>query len=353
MSIRTANLGRTSMWVPTALLLLVVAMAWVLSSGEDTGDAPGETHGLSGIDSGTVPETLTPGKLDPSLTPPDRVEVVPTPTHGKIRGRVVAENWVTWPSGITLSLAPQEGGDPLQTLGASKEFPQFAFERVPLGNYRLSLTAPDCVKQNLLVSVTAQQVDQFMAVPLSPAASIRGTVVDRTGHPIASIPVAATLYSTAPGRSQVPYTASTDEDGNFHITGLRDGEFEVYVGTFRNPLSEVKIVGIHRGAPEAWVNFVVDAMGSATVQVDFLDGAEVAAEDWRTMRVQAVLSAESKGFSESMPLNAEGRVVFPALPPGEYSFVAYGGPYRRVSRKASVSPDLPAQVTIPMRRYKP
>lgn len=341
------------MWVPAALLLLLVAMAWVLTSGSGDGAGQAERVGGLGPDSGATPDSLDPGELDPDVRPPDRVEVVQTPTHGKIRGRVVAENWVTWPSGITLSLALQEGGPPLETLGASEEFPQFAFERVPLGNYRLTLTAPDFVEQNLLIAVTALQVDQFMAVPLAPAASIIGTVVDRLGQPVASIPVAATFYSTAPGRSQVPHTTSTDEDGAFRITGLRDGEFEVYVGTFRNPLSEVKVVGIHRGAPEAWVNFVVDAMGSATVQVDFLDGEEVAAQDWRTMRVQAVLDAKEKGFSESLPLNAEGRVRFPALPPGDYSFVAYGGPYRRVSRKASVSTDLPAEITIPMRRYKP
>ncbi len=347
MSFRTSNLGRTTWWVPASLLVLLGAVIWVFSTHTSTPELPPPSPQPQPSLPAPPPQA---GELE-NQAQTQRSTVIQPPSHGSVRGRVVAEDWVIWPPGIELQLVPQAGGPPLQTLGVSSDHPRFAFEKVPLDHYRLILTAPDCLKQSLLLTVSADQPDQFFAVPLQPAASIVGQVVDADGRPVAHIPVAARFHSTALGASQVPITTSTGVDGRFKISGLRDGEFEVYVGTFRNPLSEVQIIGISRNAPEAWVSFTVGPMGSATIQINFLDGPEVAATDWRTLRVQAIRQSEGKGFSESLALKKDGSVHFPALPPGDYSFVAYGGPYRHVGRQATVHADMPLTLSIPMRRF--
>lgn len=353
MSLRTSNQGRTALWVPGLLLMLAAAVVWVWNSGTEnsepdpTDDSGFEEPGPSDID-------VSRGQLevDQGVKQRQEAENLPElPRFGVVQGRVTAARWVHWPSGIELKLSDQADGKQIAFAGPSEEEPRFRFEDVPYGNYRLTITAPECVEQSLLLTVSAEQRDQFLAIPLTPAASIVGTVKDELGKPIAQIPVAAIFYSDAPGRSQVPYLATTDENGAFRITGLRDGEWQVFVGSGQHPLSDVKILGISREAPEAWADFIVPRMGSATVKVHFLDGAEVAKEDWKSMKIQAVLQGGERGFNQSLPLRADGSIRFPALPNGEYHFIAFGGRYRRVMRQASVAPDVPTEVTIPMRRY--
>lgn len=339
--------------MPGLLLVLAVAVLWVWSSGSGSGEPePTDTIGQEGP--GFPDIDVIPGQLEVDEGVRQRAEAtgVPQPPRfGVVQGRVTAANWVVWPAGIEIRLLSQEDGTQIGLAGPSEEAPRFRFERVPFGHYRLTIQAPECVEQSLLVTISAEQRDQFLAVPLIPAASIVGTVRDEVGKPVAKMPVAALFHSDAPGRSQVPRVATTDEQGNYRITGLRDGQWEVYVGSGRHPLSEVKVLGISREAPEAWADFVVPVMGSAAVVVDFLDGPEVAAEDWKSMKIQAVLQGGERGFNESLPLRADGSAYFPALPEGTYQFVAFGGPYRRVMREAAVAPEVPAKVTIPMRRY--
>jgi len=354
MPFRSTNLGRTSLWVPGLLLMLAVAVLWVLNTGTsshpDQGSAPltpvsADAQGHEPLESAVLEKVDLP--VDPK-----RNDLGYQPKFGIIRGRVVAANWVTWPGAITLSLMPQSGGPPIRTAPASEENPTFTFERVPFGNYTLKLTAAECLEQNLLLTLSVEQNNHFASIAIVPAASVIGVVVDEQGLPVVKIPVAAVFRSDLLGASQVPLMASTDENGQFRITGLRDGEYNIYVGSFRNPLSELKVIGISRQAPEAYVSFTVTKMGRATVSVDFLDGPQAAAEDWAAMRVQATRMGEGLGFSESLALGEDGLVHFTALPPGNYSFSAYGGPYRKVLRQASVSADSPTAVTIPMRSFK-
>ena len=354
MPLRTSNQGRTALWVPGLLLMLAVAVAWVWNSGTESVE-PEPTDSPPEIERGPSDIDFSPGELEVDPLAGQRTEtadIPEMPRFGVVQGRVTSAKWFAWPAGIELKLTDQADGALIAFTGASEELPRFRFEDVPYGNYRLTITAPECVEQSLLLTVSAEQRDQFLAVPLVAAASITGTVRDSFGKPVAQIPVAAIFHSTAPGRNQVPFVAKTDEEGNFRITGLRDGEWEVYVGSGRNPLSEVKILGISREAPEAWADFVIPQMGTAVVTVDFLDGEEAAAEDWKSMKVQAVLQGGERGYNESFPLRIDGTVRFSALPHGDYQFVAFGGPYRRVMRKATVTLGQPTKVTIPMRRYR-
>jgi len=351
MPFRTTNRGRTNLWVPGLLLMLALAAFWVLSSDSSIGpnqvDVPRlPNSSKQDSDSLTKGAVLEPVDLAPR---PNRDALSYQPKFGVIGGRVVAANWVIWPRSITLSLTPQAGGDAIATAPASEEDPTFTFERIPFGEYTLKLTAPECLDQNLLLTLSVEQNNHFFAVAVVPAASVVGYVRDEQGEPVAHIPVAAVFRSHRPGASQVPLTASTDKDGRFRISGLRDGEFNIYVGSFRNPLSELKVIGISREAPEAYVEFTVKKMGSATVTVNFLDGPQTAQKDWRTMRVQATRTEKGLGFSESLALREDGTVVFTSLPPGDYSFSAYGGPYRKVMRSATVHVETQSFVTIPMR----
>ncbi|PCJ52083.1 MAG: hypothetical protein COA70_12990 [Planctomycetota bacterium] len=334
--------------------MLAVAVFWVLNTGtgsnSDQSDEPltpvsADTPNREPLESAVLEKVDLP-------TDPKRNDLSYQPKFGIIRGRVVAANWVIWPQAITVSLIPQSGGPAIRTAPASEEDPTFNFERVPFDNYTLQLTAAECLDQNLLLTLSAEQNNHFASIGIVPAASVIGLVVDEQGLPVVKIPVAAVFRSDLLGASQVPLMASTDENGQFRISGLRHGEYNIYVGSFRNPLSELKVIGISREAPEAYVSFTVMKMGRATVSVDFLDGPEAAAEDWSAMRIKATRVGEGLGFSESLALGKDGDVHFTALPPGNYSFSAYGGPYRKVIRQASVSADLPTAVTIPMRSFR-
>ncbi|MDA0667870.1 MAG: carboxypeptidase-like regulatory domain-containing protein [Planctomycetota bacterium] len=354
MPFRSTNLGRTNLWVPSLLLMLAVAVFWVLTSDPNENPDPAKGRSSSQRESSLELEPIASAVLEKVDLPldPVRDDLSYQPKFGIVRGRVVAAHWVIWPQAITVSLIPQSGGEAIGISPASEEAPTFRFERVPFGNYTLKLTATECLDQELLLTLSPEQNNHFASIAVVPAASVIGVVVDEMNQPVEKIPVAVVLRSNNPGASQVPLTSLTDENGQFRITGLRDGEFNVYVGSFRNPLSEIQVIGISREAPEAYVSFTVTKMGRATVTVDFLDGTEAAAEDWLTMRVLATRSGEGLGFSGSLPLGENGQVVFTALPPGNYSFSAYGGPYRKVIRQASVNADSPTAVTIPMRRFK-
>lgn len=350
---RTSNLGRTALWVPGLLLLLAMAVGWVWfgGAGSDEPEPPGP-YGEGSLDPSDIGVQQAELEVDEGVRERAEASEIPElPRFGVVQGRVTAARWVTWPAGIELRLLDQADGSEFALTSASEEQPRFRYERVPYGNYRLTIQAPECVEQSILLTVSAQQRDQFLAIPLVPAASIVGSVTDELGKPVAKMPVAAVFHSQEPGRNQVPYLGMTDEEGKYRITGLRDGEWKVYVGSARHPLSEERVLGISREAPEAWADFVIAPMGSATITVDFLDGAEAAAEDWKSMKVQAVLQGGERGFNESLPLRADGSVRFPALPTGQYQFIAFGGPYRRVMREAVVTPEMAASITIPMRRY--
>jgi len=269
------------------------------------------------------------------------------PVIGRISGKVHAEAWVEWPSGILVALELQKTGQVMHSQGVSEENPTFAFDKVEFDNYRLTVTGPGMLKTAILVEVSATTAKQNIYIPLRPAASVHGTVKNADGIVVPEIKVTAIMVTENPGYYHEPLVAVTDAHGAYLIPGLRPGrEYEVFVGTFGNPISKSKTVGVSKYAPKAWADFEIPLMGRAVITVDFADGPEVRDKFGKVLRVLAQQEGGESGYSRSLPLSEDWTATFAALPPGEYSFSVYGGSFRRVIQSAGGSHQWETTLTI-------
>jgi len=357
---RAGNLSLTLLLL-AALLLLV--LSWITFGGPDSaptadgGQAPSvdESHppqpSAAGEFDGPVAPLMGPQQETVFQGPPDRVYVSSGASAGTVRGRVVAENWVVWPHALELALESQASGEVLQRRGANQEEPNFEFDPVPFGDYRLRLIADDCLDQALLLTLSAQSTDQHLAVPLIPAAKLLGHVQDTLGQGVPGLPVIAVRRPDKPGHRSVPFQGLTEENGDFTLHGLQPGTYDVMAGSQLQPLGTPQVAHLLDQAGEAWVTLEVPPLGSALITIDFKDGDTARERDSALLRVQAVAdgAGSGPGLQLSLPLTADGSVRFPALPPGTYSFTAYGGPYRRTMRHGTVAAGVELQLSIPMR----
>ena len=145
---------------------------------------------------------LSPGTLtDPSTTgarappwepgvvlPPDStVRSGAAPTSAIIRGRVVAASWVLWPRRAVVVLTRQADGAEVARAEPSQESPDFRFDQVPFGDYRLRLEASEFEELVMLISASQSAPDMYQTMPLTPAASVRGRVKDAQGELVPDI----------------------------------------------------------------------------------------------------------------------------------------------------------------------
>ncbi|MCP4094324.1 MAG: carboxypeptidase regulatory-like domain-containing protein [Planctomycetes bacterium] len=351
MSFRTKNHGRTNLLVPGLLLMLGVVTAWILlkddkqnpnhaNNDPSTSLVGPQDHTAEGPD-----EPFLDGHVPPVT--PDRNDQLPV--IGTISGKVHAEDWVEWPSGILVTLELQKTGQVMHSQGVSLEEPGFRFEKVEFENYRLAVTGPGMLKSTIPVTVSATTAQQNIYIPLQPAASVHGTVKNADGIVVPEIQVTAIMVTDKPGYYHEPLVGQTDAAGAYLITGLRPGrEYQVFVGTYGNPIGESKTVGVSKYAPKAWADFEIPLMGRAVITIDFADGPEVRDEFGKVLRVMAQKEGSESGYSQSLPLNDEWTATFAALPPGEYSFSVYGGSFRRVIKSAGVSHKWETTLTIPV-----
>lgn len=313
-------------------------------------------------DSGAQPDAASPGTLtDPSsagarepiwepgaVLPPDStVRAGAAPTSAIVRGRVVAANWVTWPRHMTVVLARQSDGAELARAEPTQEAPDFRFEEVPFGDYRLRLQASEFEELVMLLSANASAPDLFQTLPLTPAASVRGRVKDAQGATVPDILVTVELRAADPRTPVLPIEGRTDAAGEFRIAGLRQGEYEVYPGAARSAVGPAVSVFVGPGAPEAWADLQVSSLGTATVVLEDLESAGLAGV---SVQAQMISPAGSVGaYRETRAPGADGTVIFRWLPPGEYGFTAFGGAFRRTLRKGTVRADAAVEVRIPLR----
>jgi hypothetical protein len=351
MCFRTKNHGRTNLLVPGLLLLLAVVGAWILIPGptkqkESLGNGQ---HPLPVGENASPPVALEDAQLEGQARADMPVRQAQLPLFGSVRGKVHADSWVEWPPSILVELSLQDTGQVFHSQGVNQEEPDFNFPKVAFGNYRLTLTATGALETNVLLTISPTSPNQHMYLPLQPAASVHGTVRNAEGKAVAEIQVTAILRSDKPGRYHEPLIALTDSAGAYFIGGLRPGsEYDVFVGTFGNPVSTTKTVGVSKFAPDAWADFEIPLMGRAVITIDFPDGKEVRDEFGKVLRVLAQKEGGKKGYSQSVALSDSWQALFPALPPGEYSFSVYGGSFRRVIRSAGVSSQYETTLTIPV-----
>lgn len=297
-----------------------------------------------------VDPPVPPLEPDPVVYPPDHVRDGRTATDSTLRGLVVAAREVPFPLQASLELMPQAesaGGAP-RSVVLDAQHRDFRFDAVPFGDWKLRLTAPGYQEYEALITTTAEDCDQYLVLPLQFANRIRGRVFDAAGRPVAAILVCAERVPDDASQAAPVLRGVSDELGQFQVEGVSQGRYRVYAGEARSPLSpakEVQMVGA-----EGWIDLVVPVTGAASVLLSDSTSGNPLAE------VKVVATRENStesGYSANGVSSADGRVTFAHLPPGEYSFTAYGAERRRSVARASVEADQVTQVPISMQALPP
>lgn len=360
MRVSATKIAGFAAWKALALVLggiLLLAAALLLApappAGPELPGSPPPEAPVAEVGPGALTDPNSAGVRTPDwepgvVLPPDSTirSGVP-PTAAIVRGRLVAAQWVAWPRRALVVLARQSDGAEVARAEPSQEEPEFRFENVPFGDYRLRLEASEFEDLVMLISASASAPDLYQTLPLTPAASVRGRVRDREGRPVPEILVTVQPRVADPRQPALPVEGRTDAAGEFRLPGLRPGEYEVYAGAARSPVGPAVNVFLGAGAPEAWADLEVTDLGSARVILEDLDQAGLTGV---SVQAQLLTPAGAIGaYRETRAAAAGGNVDFRWLPPGEYGFTAFGGAFRRTLRMGTVRAGAAVEVCIPLR----
>jgi hypothetical protein len=196
---------------------------------------------MSTLKPGSVASMLLFGPLGPApATQPSATEVQGPTMQGvaTVQGTVVRSG-----SGepvararVTLSL-DGKGGAPI--LGSTDDRGQFLFQDVPTGRYRMSVTRDGFLQAEYgqranghpgaTFTLADRQELKDILIPLNPAGTIAGKIVDRYGEPVANANVQALKYGYDLGHRVLIQvnSARTDELGAFRLFWMQAGEYVV------------------------------------------------------------------------------------------------------------------------------
>ena len=355
--------GRVPAWLPLFLVAVAAAALWVLlptaqdsSTGLPTGGS-GEGERGPAVEGGPRPGDYDPNAAVPEaqaavevgVVPPDRAYISSGATQGTIRGRVLLAPGNDWPRTTTLVLTPQDEDRVLELVSVGADQHDFRFRPVPFGSYRLRVEADGFQGYAVLLTLSDQTTDVYQQLVLEPDARVYGTVRDAAGAPLVGLPVTV-MAITEPPRSGVPRSTRSVVEGAYEVRGLPPGDYEVFPGSYAYPLGEAQRIRITAGAREGWADLVAPTPGSAVITL--LD--EAGDNDLAVVRVEAtmVTTGNARGYSESTTADAEGIARFPALPPGDYRFQAFGGPFRRTAQPAAVVAGRETRLEIPLQPFR-
>ncbi|MBT3339527.1 MAG: carboxypeptidase regulatory-like domain-containing protein [Planctomycetes bacterium] len=350
-----------------ALVVIVIgAFAWIL-----LGNSTNPSGTTSSGEFAVAPTPLNAGDASkPSAVPlgdllPDEPLGDETPSYerhiaagnkGTIRGRVTASAWVPWPAGVRVVLT-HDGKNELDFV-ATKIAPTFRFDGLEIGSYELRLAADGFRPMAQKIRVREAKLDGYYALPLLPDNQIKGLVRDLRGLLVPGILVTAVPVSDDPSVRLTGHPSRTDDEGHFIMRGLRPGTWRVYPGDRRNPLGQGQVIELTAGMREAWVNLEVPSFGSAHISLVTSDGQKLP----KGLRVMALRDARKSGplpdslkdsasHLATIQSDADGMARFSHLPPGQYTFTAFGSKFRRTIGRGAVREGGITEVTIQMRAY--
>jgi hypothetical protein len=167
------------------------------------------------------------------------------------------------------------------------------------------------------VRVERQQIEALLLVRPLRAAAISGVVVDRDGAPMPGMPVTARRIG-GPADAPNQYSATTDDLGEYRLSGLSHGRYEVWAGaamtvTISQPQAGAKVDPIRRevGAGErtALTLEIAEEMGGVQLVAPDAITAEAALKALResgTLPPNSVLTVLSGGpiFNDPSPVRA-------------------------------------------------
>ena len=360
----TASKSITSRRGILALVVIVIgAFAWILTENSGENRPAPQADDLSTM---VVPQNPTHGDrpraiplTDFALSELDESEQASTferhaaiTNRGTIRGRVTAAKWVPW-----RVVLKQDGKGELDFV-VSQTKPTFRFDSLEIGSYELRLAADGYRPMVQTIRVRENKLEGFFALPLLTDNQIEGIVRDLHGLLVPGMLVTAVPVTDDPSVRLTGHPARTDDEGHFIMKGLRPGTWRVYPGERRNPLGEGQVIELSEGMREAWVNIEVPRFGSATVTLVSSDGRELP----KGLRVMAMRDSRksgplpdslqnSKSHTATSANDDQGVAHFSHLPPGQYTFTAFGAKYRRTIQRGAVREGEISEVVIEMRAY--
>lgn len=256
-----------------------------------------------------------------------------------------------------VQLLPVGPGNPTNTTSDAEG--RFTFPEVAPGSYRLTTSHQNYPPTVRFMAGLTQQITlaagerrRGLSVKLAPGGVVTGRVTDEDGDPVAHCGVALYELSYNNGRRMLISLsgATTNDRGEYRISGVRPGRFYVHVKTRSRMHIERPLLpsAVPNPAPaEAWIPlYYPDAPEfAAATPVVVAPGAEVQGIDFRLRKVKVFnVSGRIEGVSEpqavqvmlypknSMLMGADvshsavrkGMFEFQSLPPGSY-IVRAGG----------------------------
>ncbi len=264
-----------------------------------------------------VSQPRTQNETTPRIQHPGETESVRASLV--VRGRLSWPAWASVPAAIPIHFSLQNAPAQIRTT-TTDPHGNFSLAKIAPGNWRVAVELPGF--QPLAVLFTFEPGSSpHILLSLRAATAIRGQVRNALGQPIPGVLVTAMPVVADPTIAAIPLTGPCDTQGNFLIDGARPGSWRLHPGPPRSPLGDS--VAIELTEVEVRVDLLIRPTGRAVATVVTL-GTEVGVPQ---IRVLAELQSRSAGqsHSEAVATNPQGIALFPALPPGQYTFSALAG----------------------------
>ena len=326
------------------LLLGLVAAGfayWAWTSPAEN-EAPPPGLDLPALKDGDPVPVVAPIPPRPAPAPaPDRPPLPPdSPYHNRealdsqVRGRILIPDWAPDVGAVSVTLSPQSGDGETLTRTLLRPERDFNFPGLAFGSWSLQATAAEFRTGKILLTTSTQVPDHFITLPLEPDTVILGQVLDQVGARVIGISVHARMIPDEGEANHLPVaTATTEEDGFFRLTGLRQGLWEVSPGTPRNPLADP--LRLHLAGPEARLDLRVGILGTARIAV--LEKKSLARIEAARIVPRLVHGSTNRaGHGASATTGEDGMAILPHLPAGDYVFTIFAPDHRRTVLRGRV-----------------